>query len=150
MERDGDRVATVHNQRTDSLAHALVRRVLTKARSVDSNVKLSSISEIDETSNTLMRLRTSVEGDDSSRNATAKRLAEVLRCAWPLATVGVVENVLDGGLETTILLERATVSAERAREIARDGARARRLATLALALLGATVFSTAYALAFAS
>jgi len=82
-----------------SLAQQLCRRVLSTARKVDSDAKITSVSRWDHDHATLVRVRAS-----DSQSGTPFHIVAALRQSCPLARVSLVENVMEGTTEAQMLI----------------------------------------------
>ena len=74
-------------------AQTLCRRILASVKTTDDAASISSVSSWDHTDATLVRIRA------SKAQQTPLAIVSALRSAWPLATVSLVENVVDGSIE---------------------------------------------------
>ena len=80
----------------ESLAQRICRRVLTTARSIDPKASITSVAQLNEDNDaTLVRV---AAGDGVNPSS----LAALLRSAWPLAQVAVVENYAEGTHEAQV------------------------------------------------
>lgn len=75
---------------------SLYDNILSRAKALDMHASVASISRRDADDSTLVRIRTS---SDTSMGVLA-----ALRAAWPLATVSLVQNLVDGKTEAQMLL----------------------------------------------
>ena len=80
-----------------SLAGQLCRRVLSTVQAVDSDASITSVSRWDHDNATLVRIR-------ASGNQTPHGILNALKRAWPLASVSLVENVVEGTTEAQMLV----------------------------------------------
>lgn len=110
-----------------TLAQKLVRRILTTVKAVDADASISSVSRWDHDDSTLVRVRTS-----GLAAASPSVVVAALRAAWPLASVSIVENVVEGTSEAQLLVPSLDDQRALARQRAIDAPLARALRKLAL------------------
>ena len=80
------------------LAQELVEAVLRKAVEGDATASIASVSKWENDDSTLVRLRT---------KGSVVCLRDRLKISWPLSTVSLVENVVDGYTEAQLLIPSA-------------------------------------------
>ena len=115
------------------MVNAIYNRILDRAKALDMNASIANISKRDSDDSTLVRVRTS--GD------AAMGVLAALRAAWPLATVTLVENAIDGNKEAQVLLPNARDQRDIAKMLANYAAGQKPLRMLANSLLVALVIS---------
>ena len=119
---------------TQTLTQRICRRVLSTAQSVDATATISSVARLEENNDaTLVRLRAG-----SSSKFDPASLISVLRSAWPLAHVSVVENVIEGTHEAQVVVPSKQEQREIAHAIVSRREWAGRMATLGMALVWAS------------
>ena len=119
---------------TQTLTQRICRRVLSTAQSVDATATISSVARLEEDNDaTLVRLRAG-----SSSKFDPASLISVLRSAWPLAHVSVVENVIEGTHEAPVVVPSKQEQREIAHAIVSRREWAGRMATLGMALVWAS------------
>lgn len=115
-----------------SLAARLGTAVETAARVVDATARISSISRWDHDDSTLLRV--------STDSGASFGVADALRRRWPLATVSVVNDDVNGLTQTQILVPSGDDQKHLASAMAHESGMARWLAvmtkTLAVAAVG--------------
>ena len=120
-------------QPTTTLARQLCRRVLSTAKAVDDQARITSVSRWDADNSTLLRISTQL--------GTPVQLAQALRAVFPLAKVSLTENVVDGTTEAQILVPSDDEQRDIARALAGDVPLTKRVRTvvqgLAIAALAA-------------
>ena len=79
------------------MAGLLYERVLRKAQEFDAGARVTSVSRRDADDGVLLRLA-------ASNNSDSQDLVRSLRASWPLATVSLVKNLMNGRTETQVLL----------------------------------------------
>jgi|TARA_B110000259_G_scaffold185532_1_gene234776 hypothetical protein len=121
------------------MAKAVCERVLNRAMALDMNASISSISRCGGDDATLVKIRTS---DDAGLGVLA-----ALRAAWPLATVSLVQNRIDGNTEAQVLLPSERDQRDIAKTIANFAAWQQPLRLLANALIAALAISCALSIA---
>lgn len=107
------------------------QRILSKAREFDSSVRISKVSRTDANGGVLVRL--------CSQESETIGLVQALRRCLPLASVGTVENRLNGRTETQVLLPDDGEQMRIAKSLAMHGAwqhPLRLVANLLIAVLG--------------
>lgn len=122
-----------------TMAQKLCRRILTTVQSVDADASISSVSKWDNDDSTLVRVRTS-----GLATASTSLIVGALRAAWPLASVSIVENVVDGTSEAQVLVPSLDDQRSIAQQHALDTPLARALRKIAL--LGAVVWAMCFAM----
>lgn len=116
-----------------SVADSLCRRVLSTVRSVDSKASITSVAKWESDDSTLVRLKTST-------GSVMTAIQAALRLAYPLASISIVENVIDGTNEAQILLPSKTEQEWIARDKALQIPRVKRLSQLTSVIgFGATI-----------
>ena len=110
------------------MAGLIYERVLEKAREFDAGARISSITRRDADDGVLVRLTPSNNGD-------SKDLLQSLRASWPLATVSLVKNLMNGRTETQVLLPNEDEQREIAMTLAQQSAWQRPLRLLANGLM---------------
>ena len=103
--------------------------ILGRALALDMNASIANVSRRDADDATLVRIRTS---SDASMGVLA-----ALRAAWPLATVSLVENAIDGNTEAQVLLPNERDQRDIAKGLANYAAGQRPLRMLANILMAA-------------
>lgn len=109
-----------------TLARQLCRRVLSTAKTVDDQARITSVSRWDNDNSTLLRISTQL--------GTPVQLAQTLRRVFPLAKVSLTENVVEGTTEAQILVPSDDEQRDLARALAGDVPLARRTRSLVRAL----------------
>ena len=109
-----------------TLARQLCRRVLSAAKTVDDQARITSVSRWDTDNSTLLRINTGL--------GSPMQLAERLRAVFPLAKVSLTENVVEGTTEAQILVPSDGEQRELARALAEDVPVARRVRAAARGL----------------
>ena len=107
--------------------------ILDRAKALDMNASIANISRRDADDATLVRVRTSSDA--------AMGVLAALRAAWPLATVTLVENAIDGKKEAQVLLPNEQDQHDIAKMLANYGAGQKPLRLLANGLLVAFAIS---------
>ena len=110
------------------MAGLLYERVLQKAQEVDASARVTSVSRRDADDGVLVRLAASGGGD-------AQDMVRSLRSSWPLATVSLVKNLMNGRTETQVLLPNESEQREIAMALAYQSAWQRQLRLLANGLM---------------
>jgi hypothetical protein len=108
------------------MAQALCERILGRARQFDEGAEIASVRRTE--ADGAMRVRL------LAPKADAQGMLQALRCAWPLASVSQVENLVSGRTETQVVLPDEREQQELARNIAARSAWQAPLRTLAHAL----------------
>mgnify|MGYP005623372229 FL=1 len=121
------------------MVKAVCERILHRAMALDMNAEVASVSRRDADDATLVRIRT-------SKDAALGVLA-ALRAAWPLATVSLVENCLNGNTEAQVLLPSKRDERNIAKTLANYGAGQKPLRVLANTLLVALGIACALSIA---
>ena len=111
------------------MVKAVCDRILGRAMALDTRAEVASVSRRDADDATLVRIRTSKDA--------ALGVLSALRAAWPLATVSLVENCLNGNTEAQVLLPSARDERDIAKTLANYGAGQRPLRLLANTLMAA-------------
>ena len=113
----------------ESLAQRICRRVLTTARSIDPKASITSVAQLNEDNDaTLVRV---AAGDGVNPSS----LAALLRSAWPLAQVAVVENYAEGTHEAQVLVPSKAEQRKRANLLVSERTWFGSMGTLSSALL---------------
>ncbi len=122
-----------------SLADRLCSSVLSIARAEDDGARISSIAKWEHDDSTLLRV--------SADAGTIPSIAAALRRRWPLASVGIVEDVMNGTQQAQLLVPSGTDQLRRASSMATESRGVRLLGSLARALgvAAALVFVVAVA-----
>jgi hypothetical protein len=129
-----EEMPTQAQTQTQTLTQRICRRVLSTAQSVDATATISSVARLEENNDaTLVRLRAG-----SSSKFDPASLIAVLRSAWPLAHVSVVENVIEGTHEAQVVVPSTHEQREIAHAIVSRREWAGRMATLGTALVWAS------------
>lgn len=118
-----------------SLADRLCSSVLSIARAEDDGARISSVAKWEHDDSTLLRV--------SADASTMPSLAAALRRRWPLASVGIVEDVMNGTQQAQLLVPSGADQLRRANAMATESRGVRLLGSLARA------FGVAAALVFA-
>ena len=87
-------------------------QLLKTVHTVDGNARISAVARREDDESTLVRLRLSSRLTDAAKLT----VTSALNAVWPLASVSLVENVVDGTVETQVLLPSASYQNELARE----------------------------------
>ena len=103
----------VPNHWQGSQLKQLCGRLLTSIHAVDSSASISSVSRWDEDDSTLVRVRSSTE-------SLSVDVLQALRNAWPLATVALVENVVEGVNEAQVVVPSRKEAMHRAEAVVRQ------------------------------
>lgn len=114
-----------------SLAARLGTAVETAARVVDATARISSISRWDHDDSTLLRV--------STDSGASFGVADALRRRWPLATVSVVSDDVNGLTQTQILVPSGEDQKHLASSLANDSGMARWLAVVTKTLAAVAV-----------
>lgn len=113
----------------DAMAQFVCENILKRARQFDEAARISSVSRRDADNGVLVRLVTT---------AGSLGMVQALRDAWPLASVSLVENLVDGRTEAQVLLPNEAEQRQVAKAIAqfsRWQEPLRKLANVLIALL---------------
>jgi len=111
-----------------AMAGCLYERVLQKAQEVDASARVTSVSRRDADDGVLVRLAASGTGD-------SQNLLRSLRASWPLATVSLVKNLMNGRTETQVLMPNENAQREIAMTLAHQSMWQRPLRLLANCLM---------------
>ena len=114
------------------MAGLLYERVLEKAQEFDAGARITSVSRRDADDGTLVRLAPSNQCDSQD-------LVLSLRALWPLATVSMVKNLMNGRIETQVLLPNQDEQREIATTLAHQSTWQRPLRLLAKGLVALLV-----------
>jgi hypothetical protein len=87
-------------------------QLLKTVHAVDNHARISAVARREDDESTLVRLRLSSRLTDAAKLT----VTSALNAVWPLASVSLVENVVDGTVETQVLLPSASHQNELARE----------------------------------
>lgn len=101
-------------------------RILKKVKEFDAGARLASISRRDADDGVLVRLETKTKEDG---------MLQSLREAWPLASVSVVKNLINGKTEAQVLLPNEHEQHEIAKSMAYDSVWEKPLRMLATGLM---------------
>lgn len=107
----------------------LYDNILRRATALDMHASIAGIARRDADDSTLVRIRTSSD--------TSLGMLEALRAAWPLATVSLVQNLVDGKTEAQMLLPNEEDQLAHAKLLANYGKGQKPLRLLANLLLAA-------------
>ena len=86
-------------------------QLLRTVHTVDNHARISAVARREDDESTLVRLRLSSRLTDAAKLT----VTSALNAVWPLASVSLVENVVDGTVETQVLLPSASDQNELAR-----------------------------------
>ena len=81
--------------RVSQMSEQIYENILKRVQQFDDDARISSISRRDADDGILVRLATS---------ARSNSMVKAIREAWPLASVSLVENLVDGSTEAQVLL----------------------------------------------
>ena len=107
--------------------------ILSRALALDMHAEVASVSRRDADDSMLVRIRTSKDA--------ALGVIAALRAAWPLATVSLVENRLNGNTEAQVMLPNERDEIAHAKLLANFGVAQKPLRLLANGLLVALAIS---------
>lgn len=109
-----------------TLADRLCSSVLSIARAEDDGARIASIAKWEHDDSTLLRV--------SADAGTIPSIAAALRRRWPLASVGIVEDVMNGTQQAQLLVPSGEDQLRRANGMATESRGVRILGALARAL----------------
>ncbi len=118
---------------------SLYENILKRASALDMHARIAGIARRDADDSTLVRIRTS--------NDTSLGVLAALRAAFPLATVSLVQNLVDGKTEAQMLLPNAEGQLSNAKMLANYGRGQKPLRLLANFLLVALGIVCAFRIA---